>query len=88
MRALDVGAGTGIASAQLIEAGAEVLAVEDVIADDYPMTPLDVGDVVVTPLMGAYTIAPSCRRGVIGGLRREAIERGGAASICQGQSLR
>ena len=28
----------------------------DVIARDYPMPALDVGDVVVSPMMGAYTI--------------------------------
>jgi ornithine decarboxylase len=33
----------------------------DVIARDYPMPPLDVGDVVVTPLMGAYTTVTSSR---------------------------
>ena len=33
----------------------------DVIAHDYPMSPLDVGDVVVTPLMGAYTTVTSSR---------------------------
>ena len=33
----------------------------DVIAHDYPMPPLDVGDVVVTPLMGAYTTVTSSR---------------------------
>ena len=29
----------------------------DVIARDYPMPPLAVGDIVVSPLMGAYTAA-------------------------------
>jgi ornithine decarboxylase len=33
----------------------------DVIARDYPMPPLDVGDIVVSPLMGAYTSVTSSR---------------------------
>ncbi len=33
----------------------------DVIARDYPMPPLAVGDIVVSPLMGAYTAATSSR---------------------------
>ncbi len=33
----------------------------DVIARDYPMPPLDVGDVVVSPMMGAYTAVTSSR---------------------------
>ena len=33
----------------------------DVIARDYPMPALNVGDVVVSPLMGAYTSVTSSR---------------------------
>jgi ornithine decarboxylase len=33
----------------------------DVIARDYPMPPLEVGDVVVSPMMGAYTAVTSSR---------------------------
>ncbi|HEV7423470.1 MAG TPA: type III PLP-dependent enzyme [Mycobacterium sp.] len=33
----------------------------DVIARDYPMPPLDVGDIVVSPMMGAYTAVTSSR---------------------------
>ena len=33
----------------------------DVIARDYPMPPLEVGDVVVSPMMGAYTSVTSSR---------------------------
>jgi ornithine decarboxylase len=33
----------------------------DVIARDYPMPPLQVGDVVVSPMMGAYTSVTSSR---------------------------
>jgi ornithine decarboxylase len=33
----------------------------DVIARDYPMPPLAVGDIVVSPLMGAYTAVTSSR---------------------------
>lgn len=33
----------------------------DVIARDYPMPPLRVGDVVVSPMMGAYTTVTSSR---------------------------
>jgi ornithine decarboxylase len=33
----------------------------DVVAHDYPMPPLTVGDVVVSPLMGAYTTVTSSR---------------------------
>jgi ornithine decarboxylase len=33
----------------------------DVIARDYPMPSLDVGDIVVSPLMGAYTSVTSTR---------------------------
>ena len=33
----------------------------DVIARDYPMPPLNVGDVVVSPMMGAYTSVTSSR---------------------------
>ena len=38
----------------------------DVIARDYPMPVLDVGDVVVSPLMGAYTIVTASRFNGIG----------------------
>ncbi|MDT5280110.1 MAG: ornithine decarboxylase [Mycobacterium sp.] len=33
----------------------------DVIARDYPMPALDIGDVVVSPLIGAYTSVTSSR---------------------------
>ena len=33
----------------------------DVIARDYPMPPLGIGDVVVSPMMGAYTAVTSSR---------------------------
>ena len=33
----------------------------DVIARDYPMPPLEVGDIVVSPMMGAYTAVTSSR---------------------------
>jgi ornithine decarboxylase len=33
----------------------------DVVARDYPMPPLRVGDVVVSPMMGAYTSVTSSR---------------------------
>jgi ornithine decarboxylase len=33
----------------------------DVIARDYPMPPLEVGDVVVSPMMGGYTSVTSSR---------------------------
>jgi ornithine decarboxylase len=33
----------------------------DVIARDYPMPPLEVGDIVVSPMMGAYTSVTSSR---------------------------
>jgi len=33
----------------------------DVIARDYPMPPLEVGDIVVSPMMGAYTTVTSSR---------------------------
>ncbi|HET7665797.1 MAG TPA: type III PLP-dependent enzyme, partial [Mycobacterium sp.] len=33
----------------------------DVIARDYPMPPLEVGDVLVSPMMGAYTAVTSSR---------------------------
>jgi ornithine decarboxylase len=33
----------------------------DVIARDYPMPPLDVGDKLVSPMMGAYTAVTSSR---------------------------
>ena len=33
----------------------------DVIARDYPMPALDIGDIVISPLMGAYTTVTSSR---------------------------
>ena len=33
----------------------------DVVASDYPMPPLDVGDIVLSPMMGAYTVVTSSR---------------------------
>ena len=37
----------------------------DVIARDYPMPPLEVGDIVVSPMMGAYTaVTPSRFNGI------------------------
>ena len=33
----------------------------DVVAHDYPMPPLSVGDIVVSPMMGAYTSVTSSR---------------------------
>jgi ornithine decarboxylase len=38
----------------------------DVVARDYPMPALDVGDIVVSPLMGAYTVVSSSRFNGIG----------------------
>jgi ornithine decarboxylase len=38
----------------------------DVVARDYPMPPLEVGDVVVSPMMGAYTSVTSSRFNGIG----------------------
>ncbi|BBY16090.1 type III PLP-dependent enzyme [Mycolicibacterium litorale] len=61
MRELDDTRGTGLDDWEPVTLAGPTCDSIDVVARDYPMPPLKVGDVVVSPLMGAYTTVTSSR---------------------------